>query len=85
MVRARGAQGLRGAGPRLVRNAHDVDRSAGGGAAAVRSREYQQWREANVVFYEESELTPAGLRKHMDELRATFLPILKQIDLSKDQ
>ena len=51
---------------------------------AVRSQEYAKWREQNVVFYEESELTPAGLRKHMDELRATFLPVLKSIDLSKE-
>ena len=53
-------------------------------ADAVRSREYREWREQNVVFYEESELTPVGLRKHMDELRATFLPVLKTIDLSKE-
>jgi tripartite-type tricarboxylate transporter receptor subunit TctC len=53
-------------------------------AAAVRSKEYAEWREINVVFYEESELTPAGLRRHMDELRSNFLPVLKQIDLSKE-
>ena len=50
-------------------------------AAAVRSREYREWREANVIFYEESELTPTGLRRHMEELRATFLPVLQKIDL----
>ena len=50
----------------------------------MRSQDYAKWREQNVVFYEESELTPAGLRKHMDELRATFLPVLKSIDLSKE-
>jgi tripartite-type tricarboxylate transporter receptor subunit TctC len=53
-------------------------------AQAIRSKEYAVWREQNVVFYEESELTPAGLRKHMDELRATFLPVLQKIDLSKE-
>ena len=53
-------------------------------ARAVRSKEYAEWREQNVVFYEESELTPAGLRKHMEELRANFLPVLKTIDLSKE-
>jgi tripartite-type tricarboxylate transporter receptor subunit TctC len=53
-------------------------------AKAVRSKEYAQWREQNVVFYEESELTPAGLRKQMDSLRATFLPVLQKIDLSKE-
>lgn len=53
-------------------------------AAAVRSKEYAEWREGQVVFYVEDELTPAGLRKHMDELRATFLPVLSKIDLSKE-
>lgn len=53
-------------------------------ADAVRSREYKEWCDQNVVFYNEAELTPQGLRKHMDELRATFLPVLKQIDLSKE-
>lgn len=53
-------------------------------SAAIRSKEYADWRDINVVFYDEDELNPAGLRKHMDELRATFLPILKQLDLSKE-
>lgn len=52
--------------------------------AAVRSAEYKEYTDANVIFYEESELTPAGLRKHMDELRAAFLPVLGRIDLSKE-
>lgn len=51
---------------------------------AVRSAEYKEYMDANVIFYEEDELTPAGLRKHMDELRATFLPVLSKIDLSKE-
>jgi len=51
---------------------------------AVRSEEYREWRRLNVVFYEEDELTPAGLKKNMDELRATFLPVLRTIDLSKE-
>ena len=53
-------------------------------STAIRSKEYAEWRELNVVFYEEDELTPAGLRKHMDELRAAFLPVLAKIDLSKE-
>ena len=53
-------------------------------SAAVRSREYAEWREINVVFYEEDELTPVGLRRHMDELRAAFIPVLSRIDLSKE-
>jgi hypothetical protein len=37
-----------------------------------------------VIFYEESELTPAGLKRQMDELRAAFIPVLNKIDLSKE-
>jgi tripartite-type tricarboxylate transporter receptor subunit TctC len=53
-------------------------------ARAVRSREYAEWREQNIVFYEESELTPAGLKKQMEHLREIFLPVLQRIDLSKE-
>jgi tripartite-type tricarboxylate transporter receptor subunit TctC len=53
-------------------------------SAAVRSAEYREYTDANVIFYAEDELTPAGLRKHMDELRAAFLPVLSRIDLSKE-
>jgi tripartite-type tricarboxylate transporter receptor subunit TctC len=51
---------------------------------AIRSKEYAEWREQNVVFYEESELTPAGIKKQMIHLRETFLPVLRNIDLSKE-
>jgi hypothetical protein len=51
---------------------------------AVRSKEYKEWCNQNVVFYEESELTPAGLHRHMEELRSTFLPVLRTIDLNKE-
>ena len=53
-------------------------------ATAIRSKEYAEWRKLNMVFYEESELTPAGLKKQIENLRATFLPVLKSIDLSKE-
>ena len=53
-------------------------------AAAVRSKEYAEYREANVIFYVEDELTPAGLKRHMDDLRAAFIPVLSRIDLSKE-
>ena len=53
-------------------------------SAAVRSTEYREYTDANVIFYAEDELTPAGLRKHMDELRAAFIPVLSKIDLSKE-
>jgi len=51
---------------------------------AIRSEEYKEWRRQNVVFYEESELTPAGLHKHMEELRNTFIPVLSKLDLLKE-
>jgi tripartite-type tricarboxylate transporter receptor subunit TctC len=51
---------------------------------AIRSKEYKEYMDAQVIFYEESELTPAGLRKHMDELRATFIPVLSKLDLTKE-
>ena len=51
---------------------------------AVHSKEYREWCDLNVVFYEESELNPTGLRRHMEELRATFLPVLRTIDLNKE-
>lgn len=53
-------------------------------SAAVRSEEYREWRQANVIFYEESELTPTGLNRHIEELRASFIPVLSKIDLSKE-
>ena len=53
-------------------------------SAAIRSPEYREYADANVIFYSEDELTPAGLKKHMDELRATFLPVLSKLDLSKE-
>ena len=53
-------------------------------SAAIHSAEYKEYIDANVIFYAEDELTPAGLKKHMEELRATFLPVLSKIDLSKE-
>lgn len=53
-------------------------------SAAVRSAEYREYIDANVIFYSEDELTPAGLKRHMDELRAAFLPVLSKLDLSKE-
>jgi hypothetical protein len=46
--------------------------------------EYAEYMDANVIFYVEDELTPAGLKAHMDDLRATFIPVLSRIDLSKE-
>jgi len=51
---------------------------------AIRSAEYREYTDANVIFYAEDELTPAGLKRHMDDLRAAFIPVLSKIDLSKE-
>jgi len=51
---------------------------------AVLSAEYKEYTDANVIFYAEDELTPAGLKRHMDDLRAAFIPVLSKIDLSKE-
>jgi tripartite-type tricarboxylate transporter receptor subunit TctC len=53
-------------------------------SAAIRSAEYKEYTDANVIFYSEDELTPAGLKRHMDDLRAAFIPVLSKIDLSKE-
>lgn len=53
-------------------------------SAAVRSAEYKEYMDSNIIFYVEDELTPAGLKKHMDELRQTFIPVLSKIDITKD-
>lgn len=53
-------------------------------SAAVHSPEYKEYIDAQVIFYAEDELTPAGLYKHMVELRTTFLPVLSKIDLTKE-
>jgi tripartite-type tricarboxylate transporter receptor subunit TctC len=53
-------------------------------SAAVRSTEYRDYTDANVIFYAEDELTPAGLKRHIDDLRAAFIPVLSKIDLSKE-
>jgi len=53
-------------------------------STAVRSKEYAEWCKLNIIFYSEEELTPTGLKKHMQELRTTFLPVLSKIDLSKE-
>ena len=53
-------------------------------SAAVRSTEYRDYTDANVIFYAEDELTPAGLKRHMDDLRTAFIPVLSKIDLSKE-
>lgn len=49
--------------------------------AAARSEEYKKWMDGQVVFLEEKELTPAGLRRQMETLRKTFMPVLEKVKL----
>jgi tripartite-type tricarboxylate transporter receptor subunit TctC len=52
-------------------------------ATAIRTAEYREWCDENLVFVEERELTHTGLRKHAEELRANFLPLAKLINLNE--
>jgi len=52
-------------------------------AAAIKTVEYKEWCDENLVFIEERELTNAGLRRHAEELRANFLPLTKLINLNE--
>ena len=51
---------------------------------AMHTAEYQEWMTAQLVFIDETELTPAGMKDQIKELRAVFLPVLTKIDLSKE-
>ncbi len=53
-------------------------------SAAILSQEYIDWTESQNIFIPMDELTPAGLKRNMNELRSSFLPLLKKIDLSKE-
>jgi len=48
---------------------------------AAQSKEYQEWIHQQVVFVENKELTPAGLRRQMETLRKTFMPVLETVKL----
>jgi tripartite-type tricarboxylate transporter receptor subunit TctC len=53
-------------------------------AAAVKTPEFKQWCQENVVYINENELNPSGVLRDVKQMRETFLPILEKIDLSKD-
>jgi len=48
---------------------------------AINTPEYRAWMQANQVFSDESELTPAGFRRFVNRLRSNFIPIAKTIKL----
>jgi tripartite-type tricarboxylate transporter receptor subunit TctC len=47
--------------------------------AAMRTKEYKEWCDQNLVFIDERELTPKGVNQQTEDLRATFLPMQKYI------
>ena len=53
-------------------------------STAARSTEYREWMDGQVIFIEERELTPQGVRKQAEELRSVFLPVLQSIDVTRD-
>jgi hypothetical protein len=50
---------------------------------AINTPEYRAWMQANQVFIDESELTPAGFRRFINRLRSNFMPIAKTIKLEE--
>lgn len=49
--------------------------------AALRTPEVQKYFYDNLIFLEESELTPAGLSKEIENLRNTWMPLSQQVNL----
>ena len=49
---------------------------------AIRSNEYKEWADNQVIFIEDSELNPQGLKKSIEDLRTTFLPLVKNIKMN---
>lgn len=47
-------------------------------APIIRGPEYKKWRDDNLVFFEESELKPEGVKATREVIRKSFLDILKQ-------
>ena len=46
---------------------------------AVKSQEYRQWTESNLIIVDERDHTPEGVRAHMADLRQRFLPMAQHI------
>ena len=46
---------------------------------AVKSQEYRQWAEDNLIIVDERDHTPEGVRAHMADLRQRFLPMAQYI------
>jgi tripartite-type tricarboxylate transporter receptor subunit TctC len=51
---------------------------------AIKSAEYKEWADKNMIFVEDKELTPEGLKVTIENLRSTFLPVLQKLDPSRE-
>ena len=51
---------------------------------AMRSDEYREWCEKNLIFFDEADLDPVLFIKKMEKLRATFIPFLESLNLLKE-
>ena len=50
---------------------------------AINTTEYRAWMYTNLVFVDESELTPQGFRRFIDRLRGNFMPLAKTLKLDE--
>jgi tripartite-type tricarboxylate transporter receptor subunit TctC len=50
---------------------------------AINTTEYRAWMYTNLVFVDESELTPPGFRRFITRLRGNFMPIAKTLKLDE--
>lgn len=48
---------------------------------ALRSTEIKQYYDANLIFLDEKELTPAGFNRNIEHLRSIFIPLSQQVNL----
>ena len=52
-------------------------------APIIRSKEYKVWRDENLVFYEEAELRPEGVKATREVIRKSFLDLLQTTKLTE--
>jgi tripartite-type tricarboxylate transporter receptor subunit TctC len=48
---------------------------------ALRSPEIKQYYDANLIFIDDRELTPAGFNRNIEHLRSVFIPLSQQVNL----
>jgi tripartite-type tricarboxylate transporter receptor subunit TctC len=53
-------------------------------AQAMKTKEYQVWTKENAVTFDFKEVTPDGIHRENKSLRATYMPLLQKLDLTKE-